>query len=65
MTIFTTAFDPDTGEVLGWSEPCDFTSIDQVIELVGGDYKRVTHRCVIYPGIAFSDFPFFQGDIQT
>ncbi len=58
MTIFVTNFDPNDLDNPGPSTDSGFQSLEQVIELVGSDYRTKSERTVVYEGVVFSDFVF-------
>ena len=60
--IYATPFRESDKQILGPSTDSGMTSLDQVVDMMGGGYVRLTKRMVIYgPGdnsIVFSDFRF-------
>lgn len=66
MTIYTTPFKASTKQPTAPSTDSGFTSIDQVVELMGPDHVVNTGRMVIYGSdedrVAFSDFAFLIDD---
>lgn len=66
MIIYTTPFKASTLQPTAPSTDSGFTSINQVVELMGPDHVSKRDRVVIYGGdedrVAFSDFPFLIDD---
>lgn len=56
MTIYVTTFDHATQRATSNSEDSGFASIEQVVEVMGDGFSRRSDRCVVYPGVFFSDF---------
>ncbi|MNR58362.1 hypothetical protein D3C85_1793420 [compost metagenome] len=56
MTIYATPFDPGTGQPTAGSTDSGFTTLDEVVEAMGSDYRSRGVRCVIYADLMFSDY---------
>ncbi|MNE94658.1 hypothetical protein D3C80_1926500 [compost metagenome] len=57
MTIYLTTFDPDSGLPMGPSADSGFSSLAEVIEAMGKEYRSLTERSVVYEGVAFASYP--------
>lgn len=56
MTIYATPFDEQTKQSTGPSADSGFQTIDEVVEALGDEFKTRSNRCVVYPGVMFSDY---------
>lgn len=56
MTIYSTVFNPETLEALEPSMDSGFETIDQVVELMGGEYDALHHNFVNYGDTCYSTF---------
>lgn len=69
VNVWATSFHASTLERVGPSVDSHFESLDQVIEAMGNDFKRITRRLIIYGNtedrIAFSDYPFYTDEIDN
>lgn len=61
MTIYATAFNTENKSMDGHSADSGFKTLNEVLSTMGDDYIKETKRMIIYTGIVFSDFPFWQG----
>lgn len=58
MTVYSTPFDPATKLATAPSIPTAWRDLDEAVAVNGPDYLSASPRVVVYPGVAFSTFPF-------
>ena len=58
MTIFITTFDTESKEALEPSADSGFSSLEEVLAIMGDGFLSCSARLIIYPGVAFSDYRF-------
>lgn len=58
MTIYITTFDIESKEAFEASVDSGFSSLEEVLAIMGDEFLSCSTRLIIYPGVAFSDYRF-------
>ena len=60
--IYITPFDPATLRASAPSSDSGFRTLADVAAVMGDGWQTCSDRLIVYPGVAFSDYPFLLTD---